>query len=116
MEKLVVIPQSELVALLNSCVRTALQEYLPQSQIDSGDILTHSEAASFLHMSEQTLYGYCYRLAVPYFKGGGDPARKKAPNLYSKKELAVWQQNGRQLTVEQIKELNHINISKKSMK
>ena len=114
MEKVIVITPAELLALINTCIRTAFQEHLSKGSSEEGDILTHTQAAAYLHMSEQTLYGYCHRMEVPYFKGGGDPTRKKAPNLYSKKELLIWQQNGRQMTKEQIGALSSIQLHRKT--
>ena len=116
MEKLVVMTSSELAELINTSIRMALKELLPNAEVNECEILTHAQASLFLHMSEQTLYGYCHRLEVPYFKGGGDPSRKKAPNLYSKKELTVWQQNGRQLTREQIEALDSLTQLKGKIK
>ena len=116
MEKLVIITNTELVELISSCVRNVLLEertHIPPSSQDQSDILTHRQASDFLHMSEQTLYGYCHRLQIPYLKGGGDPSRKKAPNLFSKRELTLWLQNGRQLTKEQIEALQSIHHLKK---
>ena len=115
MEKLVVITNTELIEMITTCLRNALQEQigLRPGGAEVSDILSHKEAALFLHMSEQTLYGYCHRLAIPYFKGGGNPSRKKSPNLFSRKELFLWLQNGRQLTKKQIEDLLSINNFKK---
>lgn len=73
MEKtvLVSIPKDELEQIIENSIRRVLSELkLDSNQSDSEQLLTLKEAADFLKLSPQTIYGYTSSREIPFFKRG----------------------------------------------
>lgn len=77
-------------------------------QPESEQLLTIQQAAEFLKLSVQTIYGYVHRAEIPVSKG-------KKRLYFSKKELTDWIQAGRKSTVTEIATdaHNYVSIKKK---
>jgi len=99
---------SELEILIQNAVRKALIETRKEQSDhpETGQFLTIKEAAAFLHLSVQTIYGYVSRSAIPVSKRG--------KRLYfSKQELIDWIKTGRKKTIAEINtEVNSYLIKK----
>ena len=90
MEKLIVTSSIELSALIEDSLKKVLSDKIVQKDEGSGlpELLSISQAAEYLNLAKQTLYGFTSKGEIPYLKRG-----KK---LYFKKsELANWLSEGK---------------------
>lgn len=100
MEKIIVTTPSELEALIQTTVRKAINEQSEGKEEKGSKILSITEAARFLNLSPQTLYGFTSRQKIPFIK--------KGKRLYFKlADLEKWLESGRRKSIDEIKdELN----------
>jgi excisionase family DNA binding protein len=91
--------ESEFRELLKDCVSEGIKESGNNAakKEEANKLLSISEAASFLNLAIQTLYGFTSNRTIPFIKRG-----KK---LYFKKsELELWLAEGRKATKKEIEE------------
>ena len=90
MDKLVVISQEELTALIERCVKDAISEQLPVLVKEpSSEFIGIEEAMVFLGLAKQTIYGLTSKKLIPFCK---------QHKLYFKpSELDAWIESGRQM-------------------
>ena len=99
---------SELETLIQNAVRKALIEIRKEQSEhpEAGQFLTIKEAATFLHLSIQTIYGYVSKSTIPVSKRG--------KRLYfSKDELTEWIKAGRKKTIAEINAEVNTYLTKK---
>lgn len=100
MDKIIVTTKEELQTLIEGSVRLALQQNKDHSsgnQFDAQSLLSLDEAAKFLKLARQTIYGFTSKRTIPFLKRG-----KK---LYFRKEaLEKWLSEGAKKTIKQMQE------------
>ncbi|HXB40698.1 MAG TPA: helix-turn-helix domain-containing protein [Bacteroidia bacterium] len=103
MTKVIVTTQDELESLIQSSVRKALNEQAVKPEASKIEFLNLKEAAKFLNLAPQTIYGLTSKRDIPFLKRG-----KK---LYFKKsELENWINEGKHQSIAEIKK--EINLGK----
>ena len=92
---------TELDTLIQSSVRKALNEQgnlQPQGkQFQSDEYLSMDEAAKYLKLPKDTLYGYCHNKTLSYHKRG-------KRNFFLRTELDVWMASGRKKSIREIQD------------
>lgn len=98
MTNIIVTTKDELTDLIESSVRKALSAQSPQRESRLDDFMTIDDAASYLNLAKQTLYGFTSTEQIPFFKKG-----KKV--YFRKHDLEAWLLDGkRKTTDEKLKE------------
>ncbi len=97
-DRIIVATEEELVSLIEETVRKVLSEKKqPQEQTGSSSsfLLSLKEAAGFLKLAPQTIYGFTSKRVIPFLKRG-----KK---LYFKRaDLEQWLEVGKKKTISQL--------------
>ena len=99
MEKIIVISENELDILIQKSVKKVLNEQSIKANSDSfsDKIFSIKEAANFLNLAIQTLYGFTSKREIPFMK--------KGKKLYFKEsELLNWLEEGKKKSVKEILE------------
>ena len=101
MEKLILTTQEELCSLIEGSVRNAMLRFHPaeHSEYDTKNAsryLTISEAATYLNLAKQTLYGFTSNRSIPFIK-------RAKRLLFQKSDLDSWLAQGKKPSVEQIR-------------
>lgn len=95
MSEIVVISKTELEAIIQDNLNKALTKQKHEQNSEQDRFLSLDEAASFLQLAKQTLYGFTSQRSIPFIKRG-----KK---LYFKQhDLERWLNEGRKLTASEI--------------
>ena len=97
MEKIIVTTQGELETLIQNTVRKALSEQTDKKQDAGSQIFSLTQAASFLQLAKQTLYGYTSKRKIPFIKKG-----KKL--YFRESDLEKWLEAGRKKSRSEISE------------
>ncbi|HKC68144.1 MAG TPA: helix-turn-helix domain-containing protein [Bacteroidia bacterium] len=96
MTKVIVTTSDELENLIQNSVRKALNEQSDKSETNQPEFLNLKEAAKYLNLANQTIYGLTSKNEIPFLKRG-----KK---LYFKKsELEKWINEGKRKSIDEIK-------------
>jgi excisionase family DNA binding protein len=96
MTKVIVTTSDELESLIQNCFRKAMSEQTRKSETSKTEFLNLKEAAQYLNLANQTIYGLTSKNEIPFLKRG-----KK---LYFKKsELENWINEGKRKSVAEIK-------------
>ena len=96
MDKIILTTQNELENLIQNSVRKAMSEQVGKPETPKTDFLNLKEAAKYLNLANQTIYGLTSKNEIPFLKRG-----KK---LYFKKsELENWINEGKRKSVAEIK-------------
>lgn len=102
-EIITTLSQSELRILIVSCLEEVLvgrkMSANPQSE---NTLLSLEEAATFLNLGKQTMYGYTSNRTIPFIKRG-----KKL--YFQKDELEKWLMEGKKMTKSEIEESVGLN-------
>lgn len=97
-QKIIVATKQELVSLIEDTVRRVLSEIKsPSAQKESSSpiLLSLNEAAGFLKLAPQTIYGFTSKRIIPFLKRG-----KK---LYFKRsELEQWLEAGKKKSIAEL--------------
>lgn len=93
MNNIIVISKSELVEIIQETLRTQVHNQIMPLQ--QNEFLSISEAADFLKMAKQTLYGLTSTRQIPFIKKG-----KKV--YFNKCEIIVWLNEGKMKTKSEI--------------
>jgi excisionase family DNA binding protein len=88
--KIIVIEKNDLEILIQDVVKNALDKSNSEQQIQN-PFLDISEAADFLKMAKQTLYGLTSNRQIPFIKKG-----KKV--YFNKSEIVAWLNEGKMKT------------------
>ena len=98
--------QTMIIDCFNSCLK--YNPIKPTDSPETGDqLLTLKDAAKFINLSPNTVYGLVHNSLIPVSKRG-----KKL--YFSKQELLAWIQSGRKKTIEEIEaEAENFITSKK---
>lgn len=83
MEKIIVTSPEELEALIESSVKRVLKAQSVNNTTNNPEHFTVKQAAAFLDLAEQTIYGLTSRNEIPHYKRG-----KKL--YFLKAELEKW--------------------------
>jgi len=96
MTKVIVTTSDELENLIQNCFRKAMSEQTDKSETLKTEFLNLKEAAKYLNLANQTIYGLTSKNEIPFLKRG-----KK---LYFKKsELENWINEGKRKSIDEIK-------------
>ena len=96
MDKIILTTQGELESLIHSSVRKALNEQADKPETSITEFLNLKDAAKYLNLAPQTIYGLTSKNGIPFLKRG-----KK---LYFKKsELENWINEGKHQSISEIK-------------
>jgi len=96
MTKVIVTTSDELENLIQNCFRKAMSEQTDKSETTKTEFLNLKEAAKYLNLANQTIYGLTSKNEIPFLKRG-----KK---LYFKKsELENWINEGKRKSIDEIK-------------
>lgn len=97
--------QNEFKQLMKSCLEEVLGESkTPNTDCTTNKLLTVSEAAEFMNLATQTLYGYTSKRLIPFVKRG-----KKL--YFQKEELEKWLLEGKKLTKAEIE--SNVGLNRK---
>lgn len=101
MDKIILTTQEELRQLIIASVQTALGkcDESPSSdneQRSPSKYLTVSEAAKYLNLAKQTLYGFTSSRAIPFIK-------RAKRLLFTKEDLDAWLAQGKKKSVHQMR-------------
>lgn len=97
MNKIILTNETELEILIQRSIKKAFkdQSAVADSGLPIDKILTIGEAADFLNLAIQTLYGFTSKREIPFMKRG--------KRLYFKEsELVKWLEEGKQKSVSEI--------------
>jgi len=97
MEKIILTSERELDTLIQRSLRKVLEDdsLKINTEGSSDSILSVQEAADFLNLAQQTLYGFTSKRLIPFMKRG--------KRLYfSRTELEKWLAEGKRKTVAEI--------------
>lgn len=88
--------ETEFRNLLKNCITESLQEKEADNiKDDKCKIFTINEAAQYLNLARQTLYGFTSNRTIPFIK--------KGKKLYFKKsDLEKWLSDGRKKTLDEL--------------
>jgi excisionase family DNA binding protein len=102
MNDIVVIRKNDLNSLLEEIVNTTVKSQESGTSLDR--FLNVNQAADFLNLAKQTLYGLTSNRGIPFFKKG-----KKL--YFRESDLKNWLLSGRKATRDEIKEhgIKHAN-------
>lgn len=95
MSNIILTTPGELEALIQQSVRKVINEGKMQPPEGSKEILSITEAGTYLNLAKQTLYGFTSKNLIPFIKRG-----KKL--YFRKSDLDRWLMQGKQLTKEEI--------------
>jgi excisionase family DNA binding protein len=87
--------EEEFKRILKNCLSESLEANLANRPENSDKLFNVKEAATFLDIAAQTLYGYTSNRTIPFIKKG-----KKL--YFRKSELDNWLSEGKRLTKEEI--------------
>ena len=94
MNPIIVINKDELADLITEATSKSQQQ--GKTDKKENPFLDVNQAASFLNLAKQTLYGMTSRRSIPFFK--------KGKKLYFRQaDLENWLMSGRKMTMEEIK-------------
>jgi len=99
MQEIVVISKSELEAIIQDNLNKALTKQNQFHLAEQERFLSLDEAAEYLQLAKQTLYGFTSQRSVPFIKRG-----KKL--YFKKQDLERWLNQGRKLTASEIEKHN----------
>jgi excisionase family DNA binding protein len=91
MENVIIAKVTDLEDIINSTVKKAVEESKSESSKRDQDFLNIVEAAEFLNLAQQTIYGLTSKREIPFFKRG-----KKL--YFRESELVAWLEQGRRKT------------------
>ena len=102
MSNLILITNEQFKFIIKDSIREALNE---QKQItptqEVSELMNATEAAKFVGIAKQTLYGYTSRRLIPFIKRGAKTV------VFKRSELQSWLDEGRKSTITEInKELD----------
>lgn len=96
MENLILVSKEELIQILQVSLKEVLREEASvKDKSDPEDILDIQEAAQFLKLSINTIYGYTSQSRVPFIKRG-----KKL--YFEKSKLEAWLKEGSRESIKDI--------------
>ena len=93
MNPIIVTTPEELENLIKTSVRKALSEQ--QAPAEQDKLFSIDEAAEFLNLARQTLYGFTSKRLIPFIKRG-----KKL--YFRKSELEKWLSEGKRKSISEI--------------
>lgn len=97
MEKFILTTPEELGNLIQFNIRQALRELEQSPKQEQDKLLTIQEAATFLNLAKQTIYGFTSNNLIPHIK------RSHSKKLYFRKsDLEKWLLEGRRKTRSEI--------------
>jgi excisionase family DNA binding protein len=84
----------EFKQLIKSCIIEGISETTPTPQ-EENKLLSINEAAKYLNLAKQTLYGFTSNRTIPFIK--------KGKKLYFKKsDLNIWLEEGKKSSIQQM--------------
>lgn len=87
--------EGEFKELLKECIHEGIKESRYHSEASIDKLLNIQEAASYLNLAQQTLYGFTSSRTIPFIKKG-----KKL--YFRKSDLDQWLSEGRKATVKEL--------------
>jgi len=95
MEKIIVIPQSELENLIQNSVRKIFNEQTVKPKESVNEVFSLEQASQYLNLAKQTIYGFTSKRKIPFIK--------KGKKLYFKLcDLEQWLETGRKKSKSEI--------------
>ena len=88
-DSIIITEKSEIEAIIQNCLRKVLSEQISVSTKIEDEIINIKQAAIFLNLATQTLYGFTSKNTIPFLKRG-----KKL--YFRKSELESWLAEGKQ--------------------
>jgi excisionase family DNA binding protein len=101
MDKLILTTEEELKNLIIISVQAALDQRAVSTQFDNekrlgAKYLTVSEAAQYLNLAKQTLYGFTSSRTIPFIK-------RAKRLLFTKEDLDAWLAQGKKQSVQELR-------------
>lgn len=87
MSKVIITSPEELSSLIQSSFEKAVRSYLPKLQSTEDQLLNIEEAADYLNLAKQTLYGFTSKNKIPHIK-------RAKRLLFKKSDLDQWLMEG----------------------
>lgn len=88
-DSIIITEKTELETLIQNCLRKVLSEQISGTPKVEDEIINIKQAAIFLNLAPQTLYGFTSKHTIPFLKRG-----KKL--YFRKSELETWLAEGKQ--------------------
>lgn len=104
-DSIVITEKAELETLIQNCLRKVLSEQISITPKNEDEIINVQQAARFLNLATQTLYGFTSKHTIPFLKRG-----KKL--YFRKSELETWLAEGKQRSNSEISQ--KLNAARKS--
>lgn len=93
---MILITKEELIQTLRDCLKDN-QSQAKEPEEAGSKILFLKDAAGFLGVAVQTMYGYTHRNTIPYYKRG-----KKV--YFKECDLIAWLEKGRNKSIDEIQQ------------
>lgn len=87
--------ETEFRILLKNCISESIKETSPNTEQITNKLFSVQEAATFLNLAPQTLYGFTSNRTIPFIK--------KGKKLYFKQfDLEIWLSEGKKDSLKEI--------------
>lgn len=97
MAEIIVTSKTELEQIITNSISKVFKEQVQKEREKKVEILSLNEAAKYLHLAPQTLYGFTSRHTIPFIK--------KGKKLYFKiVDLELWLEQGRKKSKSEIEQ------------
>ncbi len=96
MQQFILLTPDQLQTLIENSVRKIFSEQNFNSKQEENELLNFTEAAKFIGVAKQTLYGYTSKRLIPFFKRGG----KKI--IFRRIDLNAYLEEGRKASISEI--------------
>ncbi len=97
MSNVILITTEQLKFIIKDSVREALCEQKPvNTSSEVSELMNATDAAKFVGIAKQTLYGYTSRRLIPFIKRGAKTV------LFKRADLQSWLDEGRKSTIAEI--------------
>ncbi len=101
MSNVILITTEQLKFIIKDSVREALNEQNPPQLAEVSELMNAADAAKFVGIAKQTLYGYTSKRLIPFIKRGAKTI------LFRRADLQSWLMEGKKATIAEInKELD----------
>jgi hypothetical protein len=95
MSNIIITTAEELEAIIDKCILKAFHERAVATTPVTKELLNLAEACDYLHLAEQTMYGYTSNRTIPFIK-------KRKILYFRKADLDLWLSQGAKPTKDEI--------------
>ena len=96
MQQYILLTPDQLQTLIENSIRKIFSEQNLHPKQEERELLNATDAAKFVGIAKQTLYGYTSRRLIPFIKRGSKTV------LFRKSDLQDWLMEGKKATIAEI--------------